>query len=1015
MDKSSELSRKERKILEKKNKALEKAYHEIAKEEYITKVNSINNLLKKDKEELYIKEKEIYDNIKKLKSRVLSSEKDSVEVNNSIKELIIELNNIKSMLENYENSENYKKYHHELEIAKNVYDNKINSFKVTERGRTVSINNKYIIDAVSEIDNNLSGEFKKNDSEESNNLPNYDNTSSNILEDLESVNNDTKKYKFFNYNGREKKDKIEKARESINEQINNSSIEDFAYNVERSGILTNIVNENEPDKENILVESGIEKINEYSTQGMPSNSSKVNDLVVNNNKNEVIEVGINQDKSEINNMEFEKIIDIDNAVDKKSKSKINNIFNKMKGILSNEEVSNDKSHKPSFKVEVTTKETTITEYNYENSERNTDDEKSNIEINDNVEDRVVMINPENILSDNIIQVEMSKKEKKKELRRLKIEEKKNNRNLKKLDKENKKIAKTKDREEKNAKRDLEKLAIMEEKRISKEKASVDRNNKILEKNKKIAEKNLRKEEKLRNSLERKEQRKLVKLSKKERKLLERSKKKEKRLLESGDGKNNKVEKILERDVIDTNQNQVESISNIKTDESVFTNDLYSESMDKNNLITENISIKGSDEVDKDELYIEGSNSEYQNTNKDKTKNTFRLFNILNKNKNSDLESVEIKENELGRESIINGESNYIKIEYDKDVDMLASKNKELLKKQVDEESEQLKEKFRIKEERKKRKNELKTAKLKAKLDKKKEKSKKKEESRRERLAARERAEEIKRGTKERLELEKNRIESSVSEKKTDIEKIGFVNRFLSNRKRINEEKNRIKSEILATKIDKNVSSSGDGSLNKEERKQLKKQLKDERKRIKLAERAARADERKRREELIKEDKRDKKLENIEKDRTKAEKAELKKSFKNTKVAEKARRREAKELSKLEEKRLSDIRKAEKAEIAKERKIESDRIKKEKQYKKELQSQQKYKAKQQRRLLREETKVNKRALKIEMPKVNIVNIDQEENLGGSYQWDAESGSFRSSEVQTFIDIEAYDLPEQLPRR
>jgi hypothetical protein len=51
----------------------------------------------------------------------------------------------------------------------------------------------------------------------------------------------------------------------------------------------------------------------------------------------------------------------------------------------------------------------------------------------------------------------------------------------------------------------------------------------------------------------------------------------------------------------------------------------------------------------------------------------------------------------------------------------------------------------------------------------------------------------------------------------------------------------------------------------------------------------------------------------------------------------------------------------------------------------------------------------------MPKVNIVNVDQEENMGGAYQWDAESGSFKSSDVQSLLDLSIYDIPEQLPRR
>jgi hypothetical protein len=66
-------------------------------------------------------------------------------------------------------------------------------------------------------------------------------------------------------------------------------------------------------------------------------------------------------------------------------------------------------------------------------------------------------------------------------------------------------------------------------------------------------------------------------------------------------------------------------------------------------------------------------------------------------------------------------------------------------------------------------------------------------------------------------------------------------------------------------------------------------------------------------------------------------------------------------------------------------------------------------------LKEETKINKRAQKIELPKLRSVNTNEENTLGGSYQWDAESGVFSESDSGSGINFMEYDLPEQLPRR
>ena len=362
-------------------------------------------------------------------------------------------------------------------------------------------------------------------------------------------------------------------------------------------------------------------------------------------------------------------------------------------------------------------------------------------------------------------------------------------------------------------------------------------------------------------------------------------------------------------------------------------------------------------------------------------------------------------------------SSVVNVEYilDESVESEKRDNYEESKKLTNEKIKNAEEKHRIKLDKQERKDRKKNEKLKAKAERSESRQLEKNRKQEEKDFANQQLAEIKQRSKNAIEAEKLLYESESESNGSAKPKSNLIKGIFERRKINKELKRSIREELKESQSDDRVNSTGDGSLSKEEKRRLKVQLKEEKARIKKAKSDQSHDERRKNKEISIENKRDKKIESADKNRLKVERDELKKSFKNTKKIEEARRREAKELAKIEEKRIAAIRKVESDNIKAQNKIESEKIKKEKEYKKEILAQQKYKSKQQRSLLKEETKINKRAQKIDLPKLRSVNTGEENTLGGSYQWDAESGVFSESDSGSGINFMEYDLPEQLPRR
>ena len=259
-------------------------------------------------------------------------------------------------------------------------------------------------------------------------------------------------------------------------------------------------------------------------------------------------------------------------------------------------------------------------------------------------------------------------------------------------------------------------------------------------------------------------------------------------------------------------------------------------------------------------------------------------------------------------------------------------------------------------------------------------------------------------------------ESSLNNISSDIgsEVVEGGRSFFGSLRDRSESRRRLRREILEARNDNSSREGDDGAvLSKEERRVLRQQLKEERKRI--------SDTRKSREEGEKQERRDRR--NAEKSDRRAveasnkaagaERERLVRSFKNTRSEEKARKKEAADNTKAEQRRIKELRKAEVAQKRADEKAAKNSVAQDKKYRKEVRRQQKKKVNQQRSLLREETKIARRARRIDLPDIAISR--DEPALGPAYNWDAESGMYNAVGAGNDIDPVAFDLPEPLPRR
>ena len=238
--------------------------------------------------------------------------------------------------------------------------------------------------------------------------------------------------------------------------------------------------------------------------------------------------------------------------------------------------------------------------------------------------------------------------------------------------------------------------------------------------------------------------------------------------------------------------------------------------------------------------------------------------------------------------------------------------------------------------------------------------------------------------------------------------------FFGSIKDRSESRRRIHRQFLEARNDNSAREGDDNAeLNKEERRILRQQLKEERKRIadtrKSRVNAEKAERRDRRET----EKSDRRAVEYSNRAAEAEKDRLVRSFRNTRSEEKARKKAATENAKNEQRRIKELRKAEVAQKRSDEKAAKNSIAQDKKYRKEVRRQQTKKVNQQRSLLREETKIARRARRIELPDIAITR--DEPALGPAYNWDAESGMYNAVGAGNDIDPVAYDLPESLPRR
>ena len=699
--------------------------------------------------------------------------------------------------------------------------------------------------------------------------------------------------------------------------------------------------------------------------------------------------------------------DLPDNNEKKSK------FKKLKNIISKEK-SDEKSiekekFNPSFDIEITTANTSISEYDYSTTSPNLGvDEVPSTETESNI-GKPVSINISEDSFTETIYIEKSKKELKKERKAINKEAKRNKKANIKIDKENKRLEVIKEKEraaaEKFEREELEKLEKDQLKEIARKERDNAQAEKRLSKEVKSAEKRERKAIKLANKLASKEERNKQRLLVKE----ERRKKSAKRDVSLLDNST-----VISDELTEEGRGVESSIVREPELENLAI---------KDDRFEEDVLLKVSPELIEDEITLSITeelplliSSESEDKKEQVVK--ARLAGLFKKKKDIDVtdNSELVSENEAESNTKPLG-SSVVNVEYilDESVESEKRDNYEESKKLTNEKIKNAEEKHRIKLEKQERKDRKKNEKLKAKAERSERRQLEKNRKQEEKDFANQQLAEIKQRSKNAIEAEKLLYESESELNDSAKPKSNFIKGIFERRKINKELKRSIREELKESQSDDRVNSTGDGSLSKEEKRRLKVQLKEEKARIKKAKSDQSHDERRKNKEISIDNKRDKKIESADKNRLKVERDELKKSFKNTKKIEEARRREAKELAKIEEKRIAAIRKVESDNIKAQNKIESEKIKKEKEYKKEILAQQKYKSKQQRSLLKEETKINKRAQKIDLPKLRSVNTDEENSLGGSYQWDAESGVFSESDSGSGINFMEYDLPEQLPRR
>lgn len=760
----------------------------------------------------------------------------------------------------------------------------------------------------------------------------------------------------------------------------------------------------------------------YSEAENESSNGELEDAQAENNKarervvenfSEEISLNIDltsEDKTEIKSQESAITAELQEKNERKPKL---NKFKKLKNIIIKEKSDEKVKFNPSFDIKITTANTSISEYDYSStSPTPSSEEVTSIEAESNII-KPVSINISEESFRETVYIEKSKKELKKERKAINKETKRNKRANLKINKENKRLEVIKEKEraliEKSEREEFEKI----EKDKLQEIASAERDNaqaeKQLAKELKLAEKRESRAVKLASKLASKEERNKQRLLSKEQRR-KKSEKSDASLLDNSTVVSDELAKESREVEASFDSEPEVDILVIKV-ESVKDGALLNNSAE---LIEDEITLSVTGEVS-----LPNSS---ESKDKDEEVGEGRIGGLFKKKKSKDLadnseltidDSVE-RGIESSAKPLIN---RVVNVEYilDESIESEREVNYEESKKITNEKIKNAEEKHRIKLDKQERKDRKKNEKLKTKAERSESRQLEKNRKQSEKDFANQQLAEIKQRSKNAIEAEKLLYEFESESIDSGEPKSNFIKGIFERRKINKELKRSIKEELKESQSDDRISSTGDGSLSKEEKRRLKVQFKEEKERIKNAKRDQSSEAKRKNKEISIDNKRDKKIESADKNRLKVERDELKKSFKNTKKIEEARRREAKELSKIEEKRIAALRKVESDNIKAENRIESEKLKKEKEYKKEILAQQKYKSKQQRSLLKEETKINKRAQKIELPKLRSVSTDDENSLGGSYQWDAESGVFSESDTGSGINFMEYDLPEQLPRR
>jgi hypothetical protein len=756
--------------------------------------------------------------------------------------------------------------------------------------------------------------------------------------------------------------------------------------------------ENEPSNEDL--------------EGAQAENNKARERVA-ENFSEEISLNIDLTNEDITEIKSQESAIKDGLLESNEKKPKLNKLKKLKNIIIKEKSEEKVKFNPSFDIEITTANTSIADYDYSpTSPTPSSEEVTSIEPESNII-KPVSINISEEGFRETVYIEKSKKELKKERKAINKEAKRIKRANLKINKENKRLEVIKEKEraliEKSEREELEKI----EKDKLKEIARAERDNaqaeKQLAKELKLAEKRESRAVKLASKLASKEERNKQRLlSKEERR--KKSEKSEASLLDNSTVVSDELAK--ESGEVDASfdsepevDNLVIEVASVKED-ALLNNSVELVDNEITLSVTGEVSLPNSSESkDKDDEVSEG-----------------RIGGLFRKKKSNDfVDNSELNIDDGAERDIESSakalSSSVVNVEYilDESIEGLKKDNYEESKKLTNEKIKNAEEKHRIKLEKQERKDRKKNEKLKAKAERSERRQLEKNRKQSEKDFANQQLAEIKQRSKNAIEAEKLLYESESESIDSGEPKSNFIKAIFERRKINKELKRSIKEELKQSQSDDRVSSTGDGSLSKEEKRRLKVQFKEEKERIKKAKKDQSSEAKRKNKDISKDNKRDKKIESADKNRLKVERDELKKSFKNTKKIEEARRREAKELAKIEEKRIAALRKVESDNIKAEKRIESEKLKKEKEYKKEILAQQKYKSKQQRSLLKEETKINKRAQKIELPKLRSVNTNEENTLGGSYQWDAESGVFSESDSGSGINFMEYDLPEQLPRR